>query len=357
MTIRTIRRSRFFKPIYKRAGRARHVQSVMFELTYRCNFRCPHCYVKGSSKAPKELTTRQVFNILDQLKAMGVWSVAFTGGEALLRKDIFDILAYAKQSGFLTTLLSNGYLIDARAARRLAEVSVHNVDITLNSLTPQVFDRLTGVKRSLKKVRKAIDLLIMNGIPTKIKSTAMIGNRDELVRIGKLARKLNIIYNLDTEILPCRDRSSLAVEQWSLSPEEADRIHREVYPEMFSGKGRKTRPRRKRDKMFNCGVGRSSFSITPYGKMNFCLEIDHPEHNILKYGVAGCWEKIKREVDRLNDTPGFVCKACDLSNYCGWCPGRSYIESGSFNRCSEYFKKQALRAKTRRRAHGRKSGH
>ena len=81
--------------------------------------------------------------------------------------------------------------------------------------------------------------------------------------------------------------------------------------------------------------------------MNFCPEIDHPEYDILKHGVAGCWEKIKREVDRLNDTPDFVCESCDLIKYCGWCAGRSYIETGEFNRCSEYFKDRAVEAKKR----------
>ena len=329
----------------------------MFELTYRCNFKCPHCYVDVSPMAPKELTTGQVLSILDQMKAMGVWSVAFTGGEAMLRKDIFEILVHAKQCGFQTALLSNGYLIDATAARRLAAVNVNSVDITLNALTPSVFDRLTGQTDSLGKVRKAIDLLIKNGIRTRIKSTGMVENREELVRIGKLARKLNIIYNLDTEILPCRGGSSVAVEKCSLSPEEAERCRREVYPEMFGGQGRKPWPRRKRGKMFCCGVGRSSFSITPYGEMNFCLEIDYPAHDIQRYGVATCWEKIKREVDRLNEAPGFICKSCDLSAHCGMCPGRSYIESGSFNKCSEYFRKFAIQANTRRPTHGRKSGH
>lgn len=320
----------------------------MFELTYRCNFRCPHCYIEGSPKEKKELTTKEVFSILDRLKEMGVFSVAFTGGEALMRKDIFAILGYAKRCGFQTSLLSNGYLIDKRTARALAEVNVNNVDITLNSLKPKVFERMTGIKNSLRRVKRAITLLLKNGIGVKVKSTGMADNRDELVRIGKLCRRLNVIYNLDSEVLPCRNHSLQAVENFSLEPEEAERIRRMVYPEMFSGKRRKSRSRRRRDRMFNCGVGETSFSITPYGKINFCLEIDYPGHDALASSVDAGWNRIKMEVDRLNRIPDFVCKDCDLIKYCGWCPGRSYIETGDFNRCSEYLKKSAMAMRKRR---------
>lgn len=354
MAIDTVKRSRFFKPIFKRAAGTRRPRSVMFELTYRCNFKCPHCYVKGSKKRGKELTTRQVFAIIDQMRDMGIFNIAFTGGEALLRKDIFDILAYAKRRGFQTALLSNGYLIDKKTADKLWRVNVNKVDITFNSLKPEVFEKLTGVKGSLKRVKSAIKLLINRGINVKIKSTGMSLNRDELVRIGKFARSLNIIYNLDTEILPCRDGCSTAVSDYSLDPDESAELRRAVYPEMFSGNRKRTRSKRRRDRMFNCGVGRTSFSITPYGKMNFCLEIDYPEYDILKTGLRECWERIKRRVDRLNNTKDFVCRSCDLIKYCGWCAGRSYIETGAFNRCSEYCRERAVMAKKRREAEWKK---
>ncbi len=65
-----------------------------FELTYRCNFQCLHCYLppeRRSLKAGKELSGRQVFSILEQMRDIGVIFVGFTGGEVFLRKDIFDI--------------------------------------------------------------------------------------------------------------------------------------------------------------------------------------------------------------------------------------------------------------------------
>ena len=97
--------------------------------------------------------------------------------------------------------------------------------------------------------------------------------------------------------------------------------------------------------MFNCGAGETNFSINPYGQMNFCPAVDYPGCNILSEKASGCWEKIKAEVDRLNKIENFVCRDCGLLKYCGWCPGRSYLETGSFNNCSEFFKKRAIERK------------
>jgi radical SAM protein with 4Fe4S-binding SPASM domain len=345
VSIKAIKGREFFGPILRSAALSRNPMSVMFELTYRCNFRCPHCYVEGSPKDERELTTQEVFLIIDQLRDMGVLNIAFTGGEALLRKDIFDILAYAKRRGFQTALLTNGSLINKNIADKLLRVHVNKVDITLNSLKPEVSQKLTGVKNALNKVKRAIGLLIKRGINVKLKSTGMSINRDELASIGKLARSLNVVYNLDCEILPSRNGCGAAVGDYSLSLDEAQALRRAVYPEMFRQDGRKpVRPRRRRKQMFNCGVGRNSFSITPYGKMIFCLEIDYPGHDILKLGAKECWEKIKREVDRLNNAKDFVCKSCELINSCSWCAGRSYMETGELNKCSEYFKNRAIGA-------------
>jgi MoaA/NifB/PqqE/SkfB family radical SAM enzyme len=100
MSVYTISGKSFFKKIYSSAVRLRCPQSVMFELTYRCNFDCPHCYVKGSAIEGAELSTKQIFRILDQMKDIGVYSVVFTGGEALLRHDILRFCLMQREWGF-----------------------------------------------------------------------------------------------------------------------------------------------------------------------------------------------------------------------------------------------------------------
>ncbi|MCX5751847.1 MAG: radical SAM protein [Candidatus Saganbacteria bacterium] len=342
-------KKRFLKTLYERSRENRHPHSIMFELTYKCNFCCPHCYLPGGHQAKKELSTKQVFSILDQLRQMGVYHIGFTGGEALLRKDIFEILGYASCSGFRVGLLTNGYLIDEKAASKLKKIGVDRVDITFNAMSPKIFDTLTGVKGSFDKVKKAVHFLKKKKVDFVLKSTTMNINKEEIPLVSKFARELGVIYTIDGEILPCRDHNEQWVEQFSIAAEEHERLRRIVHPEMFTGNRPASKSHKVRGKMFNCGVGVNSFSITPYGQMNFCLEIGYPKHDILKEGVRSCWEKIKKEVDAMNRRKDFVCKDCDLFELCGWCPGRSYIEGNGFNACSEFFKHRAEERKAKER--------
>ncbi|MFH1381236.1 MAG: radical SAM protein, partial [Candidatus Omnitrophota bacterium] len=111
MIIKKENSSGFYRDMSFAARNSKFPLKAMFELTYRCNFRCVHCYV-AADKKKKELGIEEVKVILDQLKKAGCFHVGFTGGELFLRKDIFKILNYAKQSGFRISILTNGFLID-----------------------------------------------------------------------------------------------------------------------------------------------------------------------------------------------------------------------------------------------------
>ncbi|OGL38794.1 MAG: hypothetical protein A2042_07165 [Candidatus Schekmanbacteria bacterium GWA2_38_11] len=348
MAIKLATGKEFFKDIINRAKQGRNPFSIMFELTYKCNFRCPHCYLSGTPEESRELNKNQIFSILDQLKDLQVYHIGFTGGEALLREDIFDILDYTNRCGFRFTLLTNGYLIDEKVADRLKKNNVNKITITFNSITPQGFSRITQVEDSFQKVKGAIEILRRKDIQVKIRSTSMKLNSDELVKISQYARSLNIPYSIDEEVLPSRNGCDIWASKYSLTNKELYEIKKTVYPEMFRNEWEKeqVKSKRKIDRMFNCGVGMTFFSITPYGKMNFCNEINYPGYDILAEGVSVCWEKLKKEIDNFNNIEDFICRECELLKYCDWCPGRSYIETGTFNNCSEYFKNMAIEKKT-----------
>lgn len=335
----------FFKTLNERSRTSRNPFSIMFELTYKCNFKCFHCYLPGSRKEKKELSKKQVCSILDQLKDMGIFRIGFTGGEALARKDIFEILEYASKCGFEVNLLSNGYLIDKKTAVRLKKANVYKVDITFNAMDPEIFDKITKVKGSFVKVKKAVELLLENGIEVILKATCMKINKDEIPKVSKFARDMGVVFWMDGEILPCRNNDATLVDQFSVSSNEIEKLRRLVYPEMFSENRPQAKHTKNREKLFNCGVGVNSFSIDPHGRMNFCIEIGYPRYNMLTLGVKACWNKLKKEIDKLNNTKDFICKNCDLFDFCGWCAGRSFIEGRGFNSCSEHLKRIAKERK------------
>ena len=92
--------------------------SVQFDLTYRCNERCIHCYLDHDDHG--ELTTAEVKGMLDQLAAAGTLFLIFSGGELLLRKDFFELLAYARALAFDVKLKTNAILLGERRRRASA---------------------------------------------------------------------------------------------------------------------------------------------------------------------------------------------------------------------------------------------
>ncbi len=320
-----------------------------FELTYRCNFQCLHCYLppeRRSLKAGKELSGRQVFSILEQMRDIGVIFVGFTGGEVFLRKDIFDILDYSKRLGLQTIVLTNASLIDEKTAAALGRLSLNKVDITVHAMDEKIFDSISGVRGSAEKVFRAIRLLRRNKVPFSLKSCGMQDNVSQIPKVNAFARKLGVIYRLDNELLPRLDGSKTHMRRM-LSPKESYLLRRACYPEMFNnpGTGKKNGPvvsrRRFKESIFNCGVAQSHFSVDACGRMNFCTQIDYPGYDILRGGLAAGWQELKASCDRIKPPVDWECLSCDVFDYCCWCPARAYLNDGSFFSCDPYYRKQA----------------
>ena len=141
---------------------------VIWNLIRRCNLNCIHCYSLSTDvDFPGELTTAEVFKVMDDLKTARVPVLILSGGEPLLRRDIFEISARAKGMGFYVGLSSNGALIDEPTAERIGAVGYDYVGISLDGIGP-VHDRFRRVPgayaASLAGIRRCRDLGIKVGL-------------------------------------------------------------------------------------------------------------------------------------------------------------------------------------------------
>ncbi len=106
---------------------------VIWNLIRRCNLTCKHCYsISADIDFPGELNTKQIYSVMDDLKAFGVPVLILSGGEPLLRPDIFDISYRAKEMGFYVGLSTNGTLIDQRNIEQIADVGYNYVGVSLD---------------------------------------------------------------------------------------------------------------------------------------------------------------------------------------------------------------------------------
>jgi len=155
---------------------------VWLELTRACNLRCRHCFTSGGSD-PSAMTTSQVLRTLDQLKRKGVFCVVFSGGEPLLRRDLFELLDYAQEQGFVIALVTNGLLLTEAVMERLPRSSFR-LTISLDNLhfggskSGDPAERLSLLQRRLLALKE-------RGIPCNVSSTMTSENLDELEEIFK----------------------------------------------------------------------------------------------------------------------------------------------------------------------------
>ncbi|MGB5453826.1 MAG: heme d1 biosynthesis radical SAM protein NirJ [Sedimenticolaceae bacterium] len=141
---------------------------VIWNLIRRCNLTCKHCYATSADKDfPGELSTTQVYAVMDDLKAYGVPVLILSGGEPLMRQDIFDISRRAKAMGFYVGLSSNGTLITRDNIRRIADIGYDYVGISLDGMreTHDRFRRRLGAfDESLQGVRLCLEAGIKVGL-------------------------------------------------------------------------------------------------------------------------------------------------------------------------------------------------
>jgi len=159
---------------------------VIWNLIRRCNLTCKHCYSTSANRDfAGELATDEVFQVMDDLKAYGVPVLILSGGEPLMRPDILQIAARAKEQGFYVGLSSNGTLIDEATAEAIAETNFNYVGISLDGLgaTHDRFRRLDGAfDQALAGVRRCMAL----GVKVGLRFTLTQDNAGELPELLQL---------------------------------------------------------------------------------------------------------------------------------------------------------------------------
>ena len=121
---------------------------ISWNLTKMCNLKCPHCYMEAGRKAENELTTDECLALIDELKALGTEMLILTGGEPLMRKDIFDIASYATSQGIWVVMGTNGVLLTDRVAEKMLECGVRGVGISIDSLDPAKHKDFRGGRKA-----------------------------------------------------------------------------------------------------------------------------------------------------------------------------------------------------------------
>jgi heme b synthase len=325
---------------------------LAWETTRRCNLACLHCRAAaGSGPYPGELTTEEGIKLLDVLAGMAPVVVILTGGEPLLREDIYDLAAYGTRVGHRMVMAVNGTLVTPAVAARLKDAGIQRVSISIDGATAESHDRLRAVPGAYAGALAGIAACREAGLPFQINTTVTRANRAELPAIHDLALKLGAAAHHVFVLVPT-GRGELLREEL-VSPEEYEEtlkwlLARQRDGQLFikptcapqyyrlwrqeaAARGEKiTQASHGLEAMTKGCLGGQGFAFVSYrGEVQPCGYLDLVAGNIRETPFPEIWagSQLFQQLRRVDDYRG-KCHACQYRKVCGGCRARAYALTG-----------------------------
>lgn len=312
---------------------------LTWELTYACNLACVHCLSSSGKRDPRELTTRQCMDIIDELERMQVFYVNIGGGEPTVRSDFWELVDYATAHHVGVKFSTNGVRIDQKVAAKLAASDYVDVQISLDGATAEVNDAVRG-EGSFAMAVRALENLAAEGFKdAKISVVVTRHNVGQLDEFKALADQYGATLRI-TRLRP----SGRGADVWDeLHPTAAQQV--ELYDWLVShGEGVLTG-----DSFFHlaglgepgalaglnlCGAGRVVCLIDPVGDVYACPFAIHDRFlagNILDgndfgTGFSAVWQHSPLFLELREPQSAGACSSCDHYDGCrGGCMAAKFF--------------------------------
>ncbi len=300
---------------------------VHLDVTYRCNERCVHCYLDHDDHG--EMTTVEIKDVLDQLAEAGTFFLTLSGGEVLMRRDFFAILDHARRLLFNVRIKTNGVMIREKEARRIRELGVEQVQISIYSHRPEVHDAITKLPGSLKRSVGAIRFLKSQGLKVAIANVLMTTNMGDHGGVQALARELDVIYTLDPTITPKID-GSVSVLKFRIPGSELKAVfhNADLVGKVEEFCAPPPPPGDDIMEGYPCSAGHTACYITPYGDVFPCVQFPLPSGNLRRQKFIDIWRNSPElnEVRSIHAKDLPACSTCRHVGTCTRCPGLAYME-------------------------------
>ena len=330
---------------------------VVWNYTDACNLRCKHCYQGAGKMSKDELSLDERLNIVDQLADNDVVAIAFSGGEALLRDDFWEVARYASNKGLYLSLATNGTLLTKDVVRRLRDVGVEYFEISLDSVDPVKHDAFRGVNGAWERTVAGIkNVVAQDGAYSCIANTITNENYRELDALVAFSRKLGVNRTLIFNFIPVGRGADII--DMDLSPEAREHVLQQMYG-YLSGQDESfeiltTAPQFSRVCMMNsqngiislahfgaagfsdkvgllaeyiggCGAGRMYCAIQPNGIVTPCVFMPIPVGDLRSESFIDIWKnaEVMQSLRERHDLKEH-CGSCDYKNVCGGCRARAY---------------------------------
>lgn len=335
-------------------GKGAEIRLVAWEITRNCNLSCVHCRASATmGPYTGELDTQSCLKLLDQISETGNPIVILTGGEPLLRPDIFEIASYGTDKGLRMVMAPNGTLITKDSARKMAESGIKRISISLDGSTREKHDKFRGVDGAYEGALRGIEFAKQAGIEFQINTTITKTNLDQMEEIQNLAVELGAVA-LHIFLLVPTGRGKYIADQ-AIDAEEYEQAlnwfydQREKTPLQLKATCaphyyRILRQRAKQegktvtfqthglDAVTRGCLGGTGFCFVSHtGIVQPCGFLELNCGDITKTSFKDVWNHSKEFLSLRNyDNLKGKCGCCEYNKVCGGCRARAYEATGDY---------------------------
>ncbi len=299
---------------------------ILWQITRACNFRCLHCSADGGKPAEEELSLEEILDIMDQLKSIGVVDLAFSGGEPLLRADIFDIITAAVKKNFCVGIGTNGWNVSREVLEELKSCGINRLQVSIDGLeeSHDSIRRPGSFVRALETVHSAVSI----GLKVHLCYTPQRSNLHHFEPLVKLASDMGIALFNVSQFVPV----GRGTEDQDLSPQEWKWVMSKWKEMRDNYKGKmefRTHLSQlalidplhaSRQGFRGCAAGRGQACITPEGYVTPCVLIPAPigDLRIQSFGEIWRGSPCVRKLQVGRNLKG-KCSVCIFMERCGGC--------------------------------------
>ncbi|MEG1513177.1 MAG: putative heme d1 biosynthesis radical SAM protein NirJ2 [Raoultibacter sp.] len=320
---------------------------VSWMTTNQCNLKCKHCYQDAEHAQEHELSTDEARRMIDEIARAGFKIMIFSGGEPLMRPDIYDLVAHAAARGLRPVFGTNGTLLTEEVAQRLKACGAAAMGISVDSLDAAKHDEFRGLEHAFDLTRAGIENCKRAGLPFQLHTTVVDWNRDEVCAITDFAQSIGAVAHYVFFLIPVG--RGKYIEETSLQVKENEVLLRQImakqaevsidikptcapqFTRVAKQMGTPTRFLR------GCLAGLSYCVIGSEGIVRPCAYMTEEAGDVRQQPFDEIWrESPVFKTLRTQDYQG-ACGTCDYQEGCGGCRARAaYYHDGDILAQDDY---------------------
>ncbi len=327
---------------------------IAWEVTRSCNLKCLHCRADAHNEHyEKEFTTQECFKLIDNVASFANPIIILTGGEPMMRSDIYDIIEYGTNKGLRMVMAPCGMLVTEESSRKMLKSGIKRISLSIDGADKKSHDTFRGVRGAFDTVINAAKNAKNSGLEFQINTTITKHNYKEIDKILDLAIELGAVSFHPFLLVPTGRAKKLKnmeispgeyeeILLWiynkrestplSIKPTCAPHYHR-IFRQMEKKKESTAVSHGLESMTKGCMGGQSFAFISHRGIVQICgfLDIECGDIRKENYDFKKIWDSSPvflniRDIDQYNGRCGY----CEYRNVCGGCRARAYAATGNY---------------------------